>query len=46
MVAHRITTVKSCDIIYLMEEGAITGCGTYDELYEKNPSFRKMAKGL
>jgi ABC-type multidrug transport system fused ATPase/permease subunit len=46
MVAHRITTVRNCDIIYLMEQGSITDCGTYDELYEKNPSFRKMAEGL
>jgi ABC-type multidrug transport system fused ATPase/permease subunit len=45
IVAHRITTVKSCDAIYLMEEGNITDYGTYDELYEKNQSFRKMARG-
>jgi ABC-type multidrug transport system fused ATPase/permease subunit len=46
IVAHRITTVRTCDIIYLMEEGSITDSGTYDELYEKNPSFRKMTKGV
>jgi ABC-type multidrug transport system fused ATPase/permease subunit len=46
MVAHRITTVKSCDTIYLMEEGNITDCGSYDELYKRNPSFRKMAEGI
>jgi ABC-type multidrug transport system fused ATPase/permease subunit len=46
MVAHRITTVKGCDVIYLMEDGAITDFGGYDELYERNPAFRKMAKGI
>jgi ABC-type multidrug transport system fused ATPase/permease subunit len=46
MVAHRITTVKSCDTIYLMEEGNVTDYGSYDELYEKNHSFRKMAQGI
>jgi ABC-type multidrug transport system fused ATPase/permease subunit len=45
MIAHRITTVKSCDIIYLMEKGVIVDYGDYNELYLKNKSFRKMADG-
>jgi ABC-type multidrug transport system fused ATPase/permease subunit len=45
IVAHRITTVKNCDVIYLMEKGTITDHGGYDELYKKSPSFRKMAEG-
>jgi ABC-type multidrug transport system fused ATPase/permease subunit len=46
MIAHRITTVKNCDIIYFMEKGAIVDHGKYDELYEKNTAFRKMADGV
>jgi ABC-type multidrug transport system fused ATPase/permease subunit len=46
MIAHRITTVKACDIIYLMEKGAIVDHGDYNELYLKNKSFRKMADGV
>jgi ABC-type multidrug transport system fused ATPase/permease subunit len=45
MIAHRITTVKNCDIIYLMEKGTIVDHGAYDELYLKNESFKKMADG-
>jgi ABC-type multidrug transport system fused ATPase/permease subunit len=45
IVAHRITTVKGCDVIYLMEKGAIVDYGSYNELYEKNHSFRRMAEG-
>jgi HlyD family secretion protein len=45
MIAHRITTVKSCDLIYLMEKGIIVDCGHYDDLYQRNDSFRKMADG-
>jgi ABC-type multidrug transport system fused ATPase/permease subunit len=45
MIAHRITTVKNCDVIYFMEKGAIVDHGKYDELYEKNIAFRKMADG-
>jgi ABC-type multidrug transport system fused ATPase/permease subunit len=45
MIAHRITTVKNCDIIYLMEKGMIVDHGAYDELYARNESFKKMADG-
>jgi ABC-type multidrug transport system fused ATPase/permease subunit len=45
MIAHRITTVKGCDIIYLMEKGIIVDCGHYDVLYQRNDNFRKMANG-
>jgi ABC-type multidrug transport system fused ATPase/permease subunit len=45
MIAHRLTTVKFCDIIYLMEKGVITDQGNHEELYKKNKFFRKMADG-
>jgi ABC-type multidrug transport system fused ATPase/permease subunit len=45
MIAHRITTVKGCDVIYLMEKGIIVDYGHYDDLYQRNDSFRKMADG-
>ncbi|MDR0568008.1 MAG: ABC transporter ATP-binding protein/permease [Spirochaetaceae bacterium] len=46
MIAHRITTVKNCDMIYLMDKGVIADQGTYEELYRKNEAFRKMADGV
>jgi ABC-type multidrug transport system fused ATPase/permease subunit len=45
MIAHRITTVKGCDIIYMMDQGLIVDQGNYEALYEKNETFRKMADG-
>jgi ABC-type multidrug transport system fused ATPase/permease subunit len=45
MIAHRITTVKGCDVIYLMEKGIIIDHGHYDDLYQRNANFRKMADG-
>jgi ABC-type multidrug transport system fused ATPase/permease subunit len=45
LIAHRITTVKNCDIIYFMDKGIIVDYGAYDELYLKNESFKKMADG-
>jgi ABC-type multidrug transport system fused ATPase/permease subunit len=45
MIAHRLTTVKYCDVIYLMDKGVITARGSYDELYATNGTFKKMADG-
>ena len=44
IIAHRLTTVKDCDIIYLIDKGKITAQGTYDELMNSSASFRAMAK--
>lgn len=44
MIAHRLTTVKECDVIYLLDGGSVVGHGTYNELMASNPQFRKMAK--
>lgn len=32
MVAHRLSTVKDCDVIYVLHQGDIVDKGTYDEL--------------
>jgi ATP-binding cassette, subfamily B, bacterial PglK len=44
LIAHRITTVKNCDMIYLMESGMITAQGSYAELMESSTTFREMAR--
>ena len=43
LIAHRLTTVRSCDIIHLMSEGRIVDSGAYDELMRSNATFRRMA---
>jgi ABC-type multidrug transport system fused ATPase/permease subunit len=43
MIAHRLSTVRSCDCIYLLENGAVSAQGTYDQLLESSPAFRRMA---
>jgi ATP-binding cassette subfamily C protein len=45
LIAHRLTTVRNCDVIYLMEAGRITDHGTYTELLQRNARFREMAGG-
>ncbi|WP_010254862.1 ABC transporter ATP-binding protein [Treponema primitia] len=44
LIAHRLTTVQGCDVIYLMEKGRIIAQGSYKELLENSPQFRAMAK--
>lgn len=40
MIAHRLSTLKSCDRIYFIENGEIKDCGTFEELYRINPKFK------
>jgi ABC-type multidrug transport system fused ATPase/permease subunit len=44
MIAHRITTVKECDIIHVMDKGEIIESGTYEDLIDSSVQFREMAK--
>ena len=41
-IAHRLTTVRNCDVIYLINEGCILEHGGYDYLLKSSSAFRKM----
>jgi len=43
MIAHRLSTVRDCDRIFLLERGQVSAQGTYDELVERSAMFRRMA---
>ena len=43
MVAHRLTTVRECDWIFVMENGQLSDQGTYSELLSRNTIFQKLA---
>ena len=32
LIAHRLSTVKNCDIIFKLEKGQLVGQGTFDEI--------------
>lgn len=36
MIAHRLTTVKNCDRLYLLKNDTIADIGTYEELTSRN----------
>ena len=43
LIAHRLSTVRHCDQIYLLERGEVKASGTYDELIAGNQQFATMA---
>lgn len=43
IIAHRLTTVKQCDMIYLLDNGKIIATGTYENLFKNNPQFKAMS---
>lgn len=44
IIAHRLSTVRSCDHIYLMEKGRVLAQGSYEQLRQTNDLFQKMTK--
>ena len=43
VIAHRLSTVKKCDVIYEMADGEIIHNGDFQQLQERSASFREMA---
>ncbi len=46
LIAHRLTTVQRCDIIIELEHGRVVALGTYQQLLECSPNFRRMARAI
>jgi ATP-binding cassette subfamily C protein len=42
VIAHRISTVRQSDMIYLLDKGKIIDTGTYEDLIQKNNIFSEM----
>jgi ATP-binding cassette, subfamily B, bacterial PglK len=43
LIAHRLSTVKQCDLIYFIDDGEVKDSGSYDELSQNNADFKRMA---
>jgi len=43
IIAHRLTTVRKCDLIVEMEKGRVVAQGTYEELMRSSTTFRSLA---
>ena len=45
-IAHRLTTLKNCDKIVVIDRGRIVQQGTYEALTERPGLFRDMCLGI
>ena len=43
LIAHRLTTIKNCDKIFLLDKGELVKQGTFEELIETSDLFRMNA---
>tara|TARA_B100001057_G_scaffold421575_1_gene442621 strand:- start:5754 stop:7547 length:1794 start_codon:yes stop_codon:yes gene_type:complete len=44
IIAHRLTTLKKCDNIFVLKDGQILEEGRYDDLLKNSKIFKKMAE--
>lgn len=44
IIAHRLSTVRDCDIIHLMDQGKIIVSGNYEQLLAQSEAFRRLAR--
>jgi ABC-type multidrug transport system fused ATPase/permease subunit len=44
IIAHRLTTVRRCNLIHLMDGGRIVASGGYEQLMRDSATFRAMAR--
>jgi ATP-binding cassette, subfamily B, multidrug efflux pump len=44
MISHRVSALRGCDEIFLMDEGRIVDRGAHDDLMHKNESYRSICE--
>ena len=44
VVAHRLSTVRQCDRILVLEEGRVAGLASFDQLAESNQTFARWVR--
>jgi ATP-binding cassette, subfamily B, bacterial PglK len=43
MIAHRLSTLRACDVIFEIDRGEVRGSGTYVDLLNNSVTFRYLA---
>ena len=46
LIAHRLTTVKNCDRLFVLEQGRLVEEGNWDELIAQNGRLKRLAGGM
>lgn len=44
IIAHRLSTVKDCNYIIVLDDGKVVGIGTHEELMKKNKYYKNLYK--
>ena len=44
MIAHRLATVRNCDVIFVIDKGRVAASGNYDSLVRDDERFRSMVQ--
>jgi ATP-binding cassette subfamily C protein len=44
MVAHRLSTIRNCDVIHVVQDGHIVASGKYDELMQRSDEFKSLVQ--
>ena len=45
LIAHRLSTVKKADMIFVFDQGRLAGQGKYDDLLKTSSRFRSLVQG-
>lgn len=46
VIAHRLTSVMACDMIFVLDKGQLVDQGSFDDLIGRNARFQAMAKSF
>ncbi len=46
LIAHRLSTVRPCSRIFVLEQGGVVDSGTWDELSGQSATFQRLAAGV
>jgi ABC-type multidrug transport system fused ATPase/permease subunit len=44
VIAHRLSTVRQCDILLYLEQGRIAAAGTFESVAAESPAFARLVK--
>jgi len=44
VIAHRLSTVRDADRIYVLKDGSAIAAGTHDELLQSSPDYAELAR--
>lgn len=45
IVAHRLSAIRSCDLILVMDRGRIVQCGRHEDLLQQEGEYRRLLEG-